>query len=180
MHIANTCVRGGEISGNLAKSTAIYAQGGGVYSGSTFTISGGEIKDNKLEFATYGNGSGVYVSSNAFTLSGSAKVTPKGGGSSYTTNADDRNSIYLSSTSYFIRIQGTLSEPTVGLIDLVSTWTITSPLLRSWDGTTASNFTNNAPTDKFGLGVKINEFSNVFSAITGPWSDSGNGRITGL
>ncbi|GHV95407.1 hypothetical protein AGMMS50293_17270 [Spirochaetia bacterium] len=156
MYLGNTVtltMSGGEISGNLAKSATSYAVGGGVSMGNTsttFIISGGEIKLNKLEFATFGLGSGV-SNGGVFILSGSAKITPKTDAAGYTTTADDRNSIYMNGVSRRIRIQGTLSEVTVGLIDLPSAWTASDAVLVDESGGALTN----APVSKFSLGYKI-------------------------
>jgi TolB-like protein len=64
---------GAYISGNTFSSNNIYAMGGGVYvSGGTFTMNGGEIYDNSVSFASYGNGNGggVYVDDGIFTMMG--------------------------------------------------------------------------------------------------------------
>ncbi|GHS89863.1 hypothetical protein FACS189487_10890 [Campylobacterota bacterium] len=176
---------GGEISGNLAKSTNGRAQGGGVFidSGGRLNMSDGVIKDNILEFVTYGTGGGVH-NDGTFNLSGSAKVTPKGSPAGYTTTSDDRNSIYLAGSGYSLRIQGILNESTVGLIDVSALWNTSNPLLLSGSGSSAIQFTSGAPTDKFTLGLKITTGSAtgvVQPAIGGTWNTSpADGKITGL
>jgi uncharacterized repeat protein (TIGR02543 family) len=98
---------GSKITGNTASNC-----GGGVYSGGTFTMSGGEISGNSTSASYQAYGGGVYVSSGTFTMSGgeisgnsasasysysygggvyvdSGTFTKESGGTIYGSNAED-------------------------------------------------------------------------------------------
>lgn len=82
-------LNGGEITGN----TAYY--GGGVYNGIYFTMNGGKISDNTADY-----GGGVYVCNTGFSMSGSAYI-PAG--------KDGKNDVYVSSASYYVKVNGALT-----------------------------------------------------------------------
>ncbi|GHV84997.1 hypothetical protein AGMMS50230_06050 [Spirochaetia bacterium] len=170
----------GEISGNKSIATGSgYAGGGGVsVSGGTvnFNMSGGEIKENTLEFATYGAGSGVYTMSAVVTLSGAARITPRSGGT-YTSTGDNRNSIFNGNTggSYPILIDGTLSAATVALLDVNHLWTTSAVIGPAPSGTYANN---TAPISQFTRGLRISTATPyTYDPILG-WGPNNNGTIT--
>ncbi len=168
-------MEGGEISGNTA------AVGGGVSvlgAKSKFYMKGGVIKENLLKYIHFPQGGGVCVDG-TFVMSGSALIpSPSNGTIEYQT--DDRNTVYLTSTTLSVLIDASLtaSNP-VATIDLPRVWFdeaiaqgLNLPVLKKYntDGT-SSIYTGNAPTNKFTLGKYFNKL--FMWDITQTWKTDG-------
>ena len=95
----SSAITGCEAIGNTVNHK--YGEGGGVYNGGVFEMTGGEIKDNKAQ-----TGGGVYFSEGTFKMSGSAVVTPSTG---LEANVKGKNDVYLK-TGQAITVDGTLSN----------------------------------------------------------------------
>jgi hypothetical protein len=173
----------GEISGNTAKTIYNGALGGGVYysNPSTYTpkflFSGGKIKENKIEYANYGAGSGVFVDCDAFVMDNNARVILNSYGS-ITANGgvttDNRNTICLSSsTGSTIVIGSSFVDSAPGMpemiVDLASGWSSSAGILMRYTGSfPASTYSDGtAPINAFTLGVYYKTSSPYNNPISG-------------
>ena len=156
---------GGEISGNSAEAS--HRAAGGAFhltSAGKVIMSGGVIKDNILIYGGAGTGVACLLEGDRLYLSGSASIPAKSGTrdtelTEYTTITgipmykDDGNTVHVYLNSPCVRVAGTLTGTAP-----VATFDITagaSPrVLGKYDPETfaLSNFTTDAPVDKFALG----------------------------
>lgn len=165
---------GGEISGNSTEASHRASSGGIQLTSGRLIMTGGVIKDNTLKFGGAGTGVACYVNgSNKLILSGPASIPAKSGTrlsvlTDYTTITgipiyqDNGNTVYLDGNNY-ARVDGTLSGTApVATFDINKA---TSGVLGKYDleTGTASDFTTDAPIDKFALGSYIITPSNYAS-----------------
>lgn len=165
---------GGEISGNSTEASHRASSGGIQLTSGRLIMTGGVIKDNTLKFGGAGTGVACYVNgANKLILSGPASIPAKSGTrlsvlTDYTTITgipiyqDNGNTVYLDGNNY-ARVDGTLTGASpVATFDITKT---TIGVLGKYDleTGTASDFTTDAPIDKFALGSYIITPSNYAS-----------------
>ena len=91
---------GGEIKNNKTKTNG---EGGGVYiNGGTFKMIGGLIKENNKDVTS--KGKGVYIAGGSFTMSGSAKI-------------DENNDVYLPTNRTIKILSVLIAEGTAAMIN---------------------------------------------------------------
>lgn len=172
---------GGEISGNSTEASHRASSGGIQLTTGRLIMTGGVIKDNMLKFGGAGTGVACYVNSNRLILSGSASIPAKSGTrlsvlTDYTTITgipiyqDNGNTVYLDG-NYPARVAGTLTGTApVATFDINKT---TISVLGKYDLETGtiSNFTTDAPIDKFALGAYLIKPDNYASLELEPVTD---------
>jgi len=172
---------GGEISGNSTEASHRASSGGIQLTTGKLIMTGGVIKDNTLKFGGAGTGVACYVNSNRLILSGSASIPAKSGTrlsqlTDYTTITgipiyqDNGNTVYLDG-NYPARVAGTLTGTApVATFDINKT---TISVLGKYDleTGTVSDFTTDAPVDKFALGAYLIKPSNYASLELEPVTD---------
>jgi len=172
---------GGEISGNSTEASHRASSGGIQLTTGKLIMTGGVIKDNVLRFGGCGTGIACYVNSNRLILSGSASIPAKSGVrlstlTDYTTITgipmyqDNANTVYLDG-NYPARVAGALTGAApVATFDINKT---TISVLGKIDPETGtiSDFTTDAPVDKFALGSYLIKPSNYASLELEPVTD---------
>lgn len=172
---------GGEISGNSTEASHRASSGGIQLTSGRLIMTGGVIKDNTLKFGGAGTGVACYVNSNRLILSGSASIPAKSGTrlsvlTDYTTITgitiyqDNGNTVYLDG-NYPARVAGALTGTApVATFDINKT---TISVLGKYDLETGtiSDFTTDAPVDKFALGSYLIKPSNYASLELEPVTD---------
>lgn len=171
---------GGEISGNSTEAS--HRAGGALHlTTGKLIMTGGVIKDNIVRFGGAGTGVACYVSGARLFLSGSASIPAKSGVrlstlTDYTTITgipmyqDNGNTVYLDG-NYSARVAGALTGAApVATFDINKT---TTSVLGKYDPETMalSDFTTDAPVDKFALGSYLIKPSNYASLELEPISD---------
>lgn len=172
---------GGEISGNSTEASHRAGSGGIQLTTGKLIMSGGVIKDNILRFGGAGTGVACYVNANRLILSGSASIPVKSGTrlteltdytmiTGITMHQDNANTVYLDG-NYPARIAGTLTGVApVATFDINKTTTL---VLGKYDleTSTESDFTTDAPHDKFALGSYLIKPDNYASLELEPVTD---------
>ena len=172
---------GGEISGNSSEASHRAGSGAIQLTSGRMFMSGGVIKDNTLKFGGSATGVACYVSANnKLILSGSASIPAKSGMrltelTNYTTitgvtmHLDIGNTIYLDANAP-ARVAGTLTGAApVATFDINKTTTL---VLGKYDleTNTGTDFTTDAPANKFALGsylIKPDNYASLeLEAIT--------------
>ena len=173
---------GGEISGNSAEAS--HRAGGGAFhlTNGKLIMTGGVIQDNTLKFGGSGTGVACCIDgADKFVISGSASIPAKSGTrlselTDYTTITgipiyqDNGNTVYPMNNRY-ARVAGTLTGTSpVATFDIIKT---TIRLLGKYDLETGavSDYTTDAPVDKFALGSYLIIGSNYASLELEPVTD---------